>query len=388
MGGINLMRREIMGLGALALAAAVAVTGCGSSSPSTPTATKTYKIVYLGDQTGLGKGGFEEARTGVNFAIDQLKTGGDLANIDLQIDYQDTTSSPTAAAPLINQAISSDALAVLGPGLSNEAVALAPLAQRGKIPYLTVQAGSKGVVDVGDFVFRITPPQSSYQNSTVDFLKSKGMKSVYFIYNASLPTLDDLVNTAYPPLLKDAGIKSAGIVSYQQGTTEFSAYISRALATKPDAIGFMTSVAEGSAALSQLRDSGYAGLVFGNLALGVPGTLSGAGAKARGAIWSINFSPLKPSSPSAVSFVNAFRAKNGRPPTAGEAEGYDLVQLLVKGLKGMKGGASRQILQASLLEVTQKGFDGAQGHITFQNRDARVSATVVQWDGSQIAAAS
>ncbi len=82
--------------------------------------------------------------------------------------------------------------------------------------------------------------------------------------------------------------------------------------------------------------------------------------------------------PEAQAFATAFQEKF-EGPTVAAAEGYDgtwwpcdqgLRRLLARGHPG------------GLTQVTEEGFTGAMGDITFEGNDMRVTGVVVQWDGT------
>jgi branched-chain amino acid transport system substrate-binding protein len=71
-----------------------------------------------------------------------------------------------------------------------------------------------------------------------------------------------------------------------------------------------------------------------------------------------------------VKFVAAYKAKSGKVPTSFVAEGYDAVWLLARGLKAA-GSKDRAKLRDGIEQVTKQGYAGAQGPLTFENRDVR-----------------
>ena len=69
----------------------------------------------------------------------------------------------------------------------------------------------------------------------------------------------------------------------------------------------------------------------------------------------------------------------GTPPNQFNASGFDAVWLIA--LAAQAGGDGRDGIKKGLDEVTAEGFEGAQGALTFEERDARVDPTVWQISG-------
>jgi branched-chain amino acid transport system substrate-binding protein len=86
------------------------------------------------------------------------------------------------------------------------ALAIAPVAQQAEIPLVAARSGSDGVLDAGDYVFRATAPQTSYQNLVVDKLAAQGLKSAVVVYQSDNPTPGGLGERVNPDLVAKAGI--------------------------------------------------------------------------------------------------------------------------------------------------------------------------------------
>ena len=64
------------------------------------------------------------------------------------------------------------------------------------------------------------------------------------------------------------------------------------------------------------------------------------------------------------------------------AEAYDRMWFLARAI-AEADSADRGAIKDGLAKVADKGFDGAQGHVTFDKGDARVPGVLVEWDGTK-----
>jgi branched-chain amino acid transport system substrate-binding protein len=270
--------------------------------------------------------------------------------------------------------------AIFGPVSSNEAVAVAPIADRGKTPIIFTQAGSAGVV-IGDYTFRATPPMSSYYPRVGDYLQEKNVKTMSVIYNASLPTLKEIGEKVLPGMANKLGFKILSSTAVQQTTQDFTAPISKLVGEKPDAAAILLVGAQNPTAMKQLRQAGFKGTVLGNSGAGA-GNLKPAGADGAGMTWPADFSASQKGQ-ATQNFVKAYQAKyNGENPLNYAAEGYDAAWWLARALKDA-GSADRASIHKGLVNVAKAGFEGAMGKLTFEGNDMRVPGVVVQWDGTK-----
>ena len=81
--------------------------------------------------------------------------------------------------------------------------------------------------------------------------------------------------------------------------------------------------------------------------------------------------------------MEAYTGKYSEPPSPYAADAYDAVQLIVKSLAASKSHDADDV-KAGMEQVAAKGFTGAAGNVTFENRDARVPGVLVEWrDGKE-----
>lgn len=377
---VPLMKRGLA-VGALATVAVTLLAACSSSSvKSQKTLPANINITALEDLTGAVGGPGLLTKNGMELAAEQINSSHFLGKSTLSLSFVDTASTTQTAISAVTKVIASSSVAMLAPVLSSEGVAIAPQAQQAKLPYIATQEGSPGIVSAGDYIFRVTTPAANLTHLVTDYFGPHNIKSVAILYDESAPTDSNLAKTVYPPLLKVANVKLTDTESYQTGTVDFSAQLRKMIATHPDAIGYIGPAAFASPIVTQTRNNGFTGLMFGDIATG--GTaLQAAGQAAKGNIWPTDFIAGGLTDPTSVAFTKAYQAKYNQAPTNFAAEGYDAVQLLARALKAAPD-YSRAGVQAGLIKATNAGFEGALGQLTFKDRDLVVKGLLGQWDGT------
>jgi branched-chain amino acid transport system substrate-binding protein len=355
----------------------------GGSSAAAATLPAEVDVTSIQDLTGaVGSVGIA-TQNGMNLAVKQIAASGMLGSTKINITYKDTATTAAQAVSLMTAAAAGSAVAIFGPVSSQEAVAVAPIAQSSSVPTIFTQAGSDGIISAGNFNYRVTAPQQYYQPKMVDYLKAQGVKTVSFIYDSAVPTTKAITETTLPPLLKAAGITVKGSYGFATGTTDYSAYVSKVVTENPDAVGMEGTNPEVSPVITSLRNAGYKGKIFGGTSFGAA-SLKAAGDQAKGVVWATDFDP-KSTFPQTVTFVKAYEdAYSGAVPTNYAAEGYDAVYLLAYGLKATKGTLSRATLQAGLAVAVKAGFSGALGPLTFEGNDLRQSGYLQTFDGTAV----
>jgi branched-chain amino acid transport system substrate-binding protein len=369
----------------LSVGALLVATACGSGSGSSGSGgggklPAEIKLVSVNDLTGPAAFAGLSANKGYELALEEIQKQGYLGSTKLVLDKKDPAGQAQNAATQVTAAIQDKSInAIFGPVTSGEAVAVAPIAEKSKMPIIFTQAGSEGVV-IGDYTFRATPPMSTYYPRIEDYLKAKNVKTISIIYNAAFPTLKEIGEKVLPSIAQQNGITIKSSTGVQTTTQDFTAPISKLVADKPDTAAILLVGAANATAMKQLRQAGYTGPVIGNAGAGA-GNLAPAGPSGAGMTWPTDFSPQQKTK-TTQDFVAAYQAKYNEAPLNYAAEAYDAAWWLARAIK-KQGSADRVDIQKGLAAVAKEGFDGAMGKLTFEGNDLRVQGALVQWDGTK-----
>src|SRR6267143_4689140 len=142
-------------------AAALVVAACGSTggggSNTNSYSGKTIKLGAILSITGAGGVYGPQSRDGANLAVKQINASGGVNGAQIALTINDDASDKAQSAQVAQKLIQSEQdLALLGPTLSNSAVAVHPLAESLKTPILAVS--TTGIHIVPDCNFPATTP--------------------------------------------------------------------------------------------------------------------------------------------------------------------------------------------------------------------------------------
>jgi branched-chain amino acid transport system substrate-binding protein len=379
-------RRRPFALALVLVAALAVLVGCGdSASGGSGDADAAIKATMIVDETGVAAFAAVPVRDGVKFGVAEInaKDGIDGRKIDLTI--EDTGSNQTQAVNLMTKAVKDSDVVLFG-NLSNEALAIAPIAQRAKVPMIAIQSGSPGVVETGDYIYRISTPAAAFLFRLTDYIKKTDAKTVSVIGSTDNPTLKGMVDKDFPEQLAEGGIKVVSKDEIKVTDTDFTAMTAKIAKLNPDVVSIFAVGKPNLTIITQLRRAGYRGRITGSHAI-AGDILAPLGKMGDGIVFPITYTPTT-DMPTGKAFAEAYEAKTGKLPNNFTAEGYDATKLLEAAVTASGGDISHDGIKEGLAEAAAKGVVGATGNpIKFEGRDARVTGVLVEWqDGKEIVA--
>ncbi|TMF13076.1 MAG: hypothetical protein E6I37_05810 [Chloroflexi bacterium] len=382
----------------IAIALAVALTACGGASSTGTTTSNSYqgKTIQLGAILSLtGAGGVygPSSQKGMDLAVEKINNSGGVNGAKIALDTKDDASdrpqSAQVAQTLIQQG---QLLALLGPTLSNSAVAVHPLAESFKIPILAVS--TTGIHIVPDCNFPKTDPCKYV------FRDSLGEESAI---PANIKVYSDMKHPKTGVLLvanddkfsKDGGtivqntvgqynIQLLDTVQFSKATADFATPVTKAVQKNPDVI-FITSLGNIPARImGEARKQGFKGDFLGGNGFNTAAVSKAAGADGKGAqsgsAWYINNTFT-----SNAGFVQAYRAKYSSDPDQFAAQGYAAILILADAAKRANLTFSdtpgdRTKLRDAMESVN---IDTPLGRFQFTStHDVKQTIWVIQMDGS------
>lgn len=389
-------------VGAAALALAACSSSGGGSSPAAAGASEpaagatvsgaaiqpvakwpaTIPITAIADLTGTA-GGALSIQTVDGLKLGLAQVNSQLKGTQLSLSMQDSQSTATKAAQLATAAVAGDSVAIIGPSLSSEAVAAAPVAAKANVPYLGMQFSPKGIIDAGTSTFDAVPATAPMEFLMGQYLqKLGGIKKVAIVFDSDVPTtvgLNDTIKEFGPTY----GFQVTQSVPVTLNQVEYTSVATQLAGGGFDAIGIMGVQSQNATIAQQLQRAGFKGTLFSDISA-CCGTLKPLGTSANGIAWVSDFTQ-EMSGDEPAAFVKQWQAAYGSSlaPTAGAAEAYDLMLFLGQGI-GKAPTPDRAGVLAGLNAVTQSGFTGAEGPVIFKDRSVVVKGVVIAWkDGKE-----
>jgi branched-chain amino acid transport system substrate-binding protein len=340
--------RLVSFLVAVVVAAACGSTG-GGGTPANSYSGKTIKLGAILSITGAGGVYGPQSRDGMMLAVDEINKAGGVNGAQISLTVKDDASDKAQSAQVAQTMIQSDQdLALLGPTLSNSAVAVHPLAESYKTPILAVS--TTGIHIVPDCNFPKTDPckyvfrdslgeQTAIPDNIMSYAADAHPKT-----GVLLVAQDDKFSSDGGKIVQDTvgqySITLTKTIKFNKAEADLSPYVTQAVQAKPtpDVI-FITSLGTIPAKImTEARRQGWQGQFLGGNGFNTATVSKQAGAAGKGArsasAWYIGNSFASNSD-----FVNAYKAKysnaDGTPknPDQFAAQGYTAIKVLADAAK-------------------------------------------------------
>jgi branched-chain amino acid transport system substrate-binding protein len=329
------------------LVATFLVAACGSSggggggSSTSSYAGKTIKLGAVLSITGAGGVYGPQSRDGMMLAVKQINQAGGINGAQIQLTVEDDTSDKATSAQKAQVMIQQDQdLALLGPTLSNSAVAVHPLSESLKTPILAVSTtGIHIVPDCNfptetpcEFVFRDSLGE---QTAIPDNIKSYA-SDAHPKTGVLLVAQDDKFSSDGGKIVQATvdqyGIQLLKTIPFSKNEADLSPYVTQAVGLKPDVI-FITSLGGIPAKImTAARNQGWQGQFLGGNGFNTATVSKQAGAAGKGArsasAWYIGNT-----FPSNADFVTAYKAEYNKDPDQFAAQGYTGIKIIADAAK-------------------------------------------------------
>ncbi|MEA2299132.1 MAG: branched-chain amino acid transport system substrate-binding protein [Solirubrobacteraceae bacterium] len=328
--------------------AAALLAGCGGSSSGSATSGNTIPIGAVFSLTGPGGVYGPQQKNAVGLAVDQVNAKGGIAGKKLAVtildDGSDKQQSAQATQRLIQQ---NNVVALLGPTLSNSAVAAHPIADRLRTPMLAVS--TTGLHIVGDcpypctYIFRDSLGEATAIPANIKtYVAAAHPRTAVLLY----PN-DDKFSADGAAVVQQSvaasGIRLLGVIQFTKAEADLSPYVTQAVQKHPDVI-FITSLgAIPSKIMIEARQQGFKGKFLGGNGFNTAAVSKAAGAAGAGAQSASGYYRGN-QFPTNTEFVAAYQQRYGAPPDQFAAQAYTGVLVLADALRraGVTGGLAAE----------------------------------------------
>jgi branched-chain amino acid transport system substrate-binding protein len=334
------------GARAIVLGLVLALSACGGSSTTGTSSSNSYqgKTIQLGAILSLtGAGGVygPSSQRGMVLAVDNINNAGGVNGAKLSLDVRDDGSdkaqSQQVAQTLIQQG---QLLALLGPTLSNSAVAVHPLAESFKIPILAVSTTGIHIVpdcnypktDPCTYVFRDSLGEETAIPTNIKVYTAKAHPSTGVLMVANDDKFSSDGGKIVTSTVGQYNIQLLDTISFSKTTADFATPVTKAVQKHPDVI-FITSLGGIPAKIMiEARKQGFTGQFLGGNGFNTAVVSNQAGAAGMGAesgsAWY-----LSNTFPSNAEFVRDYKARYGNNPDQFAAQGYAAMLILADAAK-------------------------------------------------------
>jgi branched-chain amino acid transport system substrate-binding protein len=260
-------------------------------------------------------------------------------------------------------------LAIIGPTLSDVALAADPIAQQAGVPVLGVSNTATGVTQIGNFIFRNSLTESVVIPNTVKRSKDKlGLKRVAILYGND----DAFTQSGYEEFKKALDANAVAISSTQifaKADKDFAAQLTQIKGTNPEALVCSALIAAAVGIVTQARQLlGETIPIVGGNGFNSPALMQQAGKAAEGVVVGAAWNSAS-ANPKSQAFINAYKARYNSEPDQFAAQAYAGLYIMAEAIKKAGASPSRDALRKALGEI--KGLPTALGNFSFTaGRDA------------------
>lgn len=383
-------------LAALALLPFV-VSACGAGAPGEGgTEQKTVKLGSLHPLSGGLEFEGKEAHQGVLVAVDEInKAGGikSMSGAQVNVISEDNAGDPERSSGQATRMIQDGAAALLGTMSSGVALAVQPIAERSKVPFM-ITAAADPQLTARDlkYTFRAHPDVDMSVDGAVDAIKGISEAAGKPVKRVAHLRLEISAYKAVSELLKEklpeAGMELVDVVSAPLSATDFSTQVTQIRQSKPDVLIISALLAQSLEIVNTMNSQGFrppftVGIAAGFTHPGFAKSLPKLGQN----IGDVTYW-YDGQSETWNKFSAAYKEKYGSAPTTHAAQGYQSAMIVMDALERAKttdGPKLREALAATSLE---KHLLPQTGPIKFgengQNQDVQSPLTQLLEGGAQI----
>lgn|GEM_PF-9147 len=324
-------------------------------------------VIRLGVITSLtgAEARFGQAQKyGYETALDEINTNGVLGK-KIELVYQDDTSKPEVASLTVEKLSDrSDIVALMGAYSSSATFPAAAVANRYQIPMLCPSATTDEVTRQGyEWVFRVCASASDYGHTLVEFLtKVADARRLAVVYENT--QFGSSVARAALEQAPRAGIEIVAYEAYDQGGTDFTPLLTRVKSERPDAVSFVSYLADATLLMRQSKEIDLNPKVFaaGGAGFSLPDFLKGAGDTAEYTISVTQWTPDAKWTGSRE-WAERFRARWNYEPSYHSVQAYVSLKIVVDAIE-RAGSTDRTAVRDA---IRTSSIDSVFGPIHFSD---------------------
>ncbi len=325
-------------------------------------AIEKYIIGCLTPLTGDGANYGKSTKEGIDLAVEELNNENFLDK-PIEIAYEDDKINPNDGINAANKLVNENIPVIIGPFGSSVTLAVAPIVNKAKVVLIGASATADSIADAGDYVFRITPPNSRQGSDVADFCLTKlNLKKAAIIYQ----------NNDYGTTLRMAFEKqftqNNGTVTISEGVDlgikDLKTQILKIKETNPDVVFFPLHVAESGLLLKQSKELGLNVKFISSDGAMVQDLLNIAGNAAEGTFYTTLALGYGVNDNDINKFNISFKNKYAKEPDVYAAYYYEVTKILAKVIK--ESGYDADKIKTGLYAMTgEKSYSGITGKTSF-----------------------
>lgn len=326
-----------------------------------PTESEEIKIGAIFPLTGEGAKYGEDAKLGIDLAVEEINAAGGIKGKKIQVVYEDSQAAPSQGVAAIQKLITVDKVPVIiGAMASSVTLAIAPIAEENKVVLLSPASSAATITEAGDYIFRNEFSDAyggkAQAELTWDELGIRDVAILYVNNDYGVGVADTFKKT-----FESLGGNITAVEVFEQGATDFRTQLTKIKDSNPEAI-FLIGYKETILILKQAKELGIETQILSTPMFEDPEILEKVGDLAEGVIYIYygGFDPKSEEEQIKV-FVSSFNEKYGREPGYYTALSYDATKIISVAIE--KGGFNSEGIKSALYDI--KDYPGLTGSTSF-----------------------
>jgi len=314
---------------------------------------------------------------GARLAVDEANREGGLLvdgrRVPVQLVIEDTRDTEEGAVSAALKLINNDHVsAVVGPGVSVQAIRVSAVTDQARIPMVTPSATHPDVTRARRYSFRVSLMDSAQGVVLAHFAgRALGARRMAVLFDVANP-----YNRALASTIREAFTAAGGqLVAFESYTTDeaedFTSQLQRIIRSDPQVLVLPNYTADARRQMRQAREMGYRGLFLGTdsweNASGIEEEPS-----AENAYFPRKWIP-EADRPATTSFRTRYRSAYGREPGMTAASTFDAVGVILQAMR--THGPGPEAVRDGLASLTD--YSGATGLITYPGAGDPLKGVVI-----------
>jgi branched-chain amino acid transport system substrate-binding protein len=334
----------------------VVAAALGCHDAAKPAEAGPIKVGFIASLTGNFSPLGSEDKKAVELAVEQVNAQGGLLGRKVEILERNDETQPDQSVLAFNDLKSQDIVAVIGSVFSNSALATEPLAEREKIPYLSLTPAQEQVDPIKSYVFVVPALSSAYAERYMQYLQSEHITKVAIAHD----TKGAYPVSGYHAMVSMApkyGVEVVDDESFEMSTADFSPIFTHVRESPAQAFVFWGTGPTGVTVAKQYATSGLKVPLFVTGSQASKLWLDPVGAAAEGVTVSSaigvvgEYLPPGPQKQIIDQMAVPYRQKYGYPAPQFAQDGYSACLLLFEAIK-KAGSTDRTRIQQALEQLT------------------------------------
>lgn len=286
----------------------------------------------------------------VRLAFDEMQARNYFGGTKVSLLVEDNRSNTQEALALITRMATRDnAVMVIGPVATGEAMAAAPVANDLKMPIFTT-ATSPAVLKSGPWVFKVTETADQYMTVLGEHVAQRRKPKSCF--NVTIRDNEGYILQAnvYRDVIRKGGVAIAAEESILAADTDFTALGTKIANSKADCLFLSTPPEQGANIILQARQSGMPAntLLVGNTGMGSVNYLKAGGRAIEGTLFSAESVPSGVND-LARAFIQNYTKRYNVAPDSWAMVGYSMALIAGNAIKAAGPNPTREGVRQAML---------------------------------------